>query len=207
MFLHLWDEASLLKDRTTARAESRVAAELAYVSGRYHRSIAYADRLPKADSGVVGLRYPAGFHDIICTEAAKYNVDPLWLHAIIWQESKYNPHARSGASARGLMQFIPETANAEGAAIGLKEFSLDRLYDPTINIPMGAHYFASLVKEMNDPLIALAAYNGGIDNARRWKSKFPAGDDDFFVADIGFVETKRYVMAVYGARMAYGSLR
>jgi soluble lytic murein transglycosylase-like protein len=61
--------------------------------------------------------------------------------------------------------------------------------------------------ELKNPLLALAAYNGGIDNARRWKSKSPGGDDDFFVADIGFAETKRYVIAVYGARLAYGSLQ
>ena len=127
-----------------------------------------------ADASRLGFVYPSGFHDIICTEAAKYSVDPLWLHAIIWQESKYNPRARSGASARGVMQFIPETANAEGAAIGMKEFSLDRLYDPSVNIPLGAHYFASLLKEVKNPLLALAAYNGGIDNARRWKTNCPA---------------------------------
>ena len=96
---------------------------------------------------------------------------------------------------------------AEGAAIGMKEFSLDKLYDPSVNIPMGAHYFASLLKDLKDPLLALAAYNGGADNARRWKNKSPAGDDDFFVADIGFVETKRYVMAVFGAWTAYRTLQ
>jgi len=207
IFLQLWDEASLLNDRKTTRGEYKTAAELAYAAERFHRSISYGERMPKSDSATLGFLYPAGFHSLICSEGAKYNLDPLWLHAIIWQESKYNSHARSGASARGLMQFIPETANVEGAAIGLKEFSLDRLYDPAVNIPMGAHYFASLLAELKNPIVALAAYNGGIDNARRWKSKFPAGDDDFFVADIGFAETKRYVMAVYGARAAYGSLQ
>ena len=103
------------------------------------------------------------------------------------------------------MQFIPETANAVGAAIGLSEFSLDRLYDPAVNIPMGAYYFAFLLSELKSPVQALAAYNGGIENVRRWKAKWAAGDDEFFVADIGFVETKRYVLAVYGARAAYRS--
>ena len=52
--------------------------------------------------------------------------------------------------------------------------------------------------------MALAAYNGGIDNVERWKSK--SSDLDLFVADIGFVETKKYVMSVFAARAAYGSL-
>jgi soluble lytic murein transglycosylase-like protein len=52
--------------------------------------------------------------------------------------------------------------------------------------------------------MALAAYNGGPDNAERWLSK--SGDPELFVADIGFVETKKYVMIVSAARAAYGSL-
>ncbi len=207
MFLELWDEASAWNERSPGRPDYRMAAELAYAAGRYHRAIAYADHLPRSEAAAAGLLYPAGFHELICREAAKQNVDPLWLHAIIWQESKYNPFARSGASARGLMQFIPETANAVGAAIGLTEFSLDKLYDPNVNIPMGAHYWASLMKEFNDPVLALAAYNGGPTNVRRWISKSPPAEKDLFVADIGFFETKRYVQAVYGARAAYGSLK
>jgi soluble lytic murein transglycosylase len=205
MFLQLWDEASVWMDRSKTRPDNRVAAQLAYAAGRYHRSIAYADRLANGDKKALGLAYPAGFHEQICAVAQKYNTDPLWLHAIIWQESKYNPFARSGASARGLMQFIPETANEVGRAIGIAEFSLNKLYDPAVNIPMGAYYFSSLLAELKSPAMALAAYNGGIDNVRRWKSKWPEGDEEFFVSDIGFVETKRYVQAVYGARAAYGS--
>ena len=56
--------------------------------------------------------------------------------------------------------------------------------------------------------MALAAYNGGFDNVLRWKNKWPTATDDLelFVADIGFIETKRYVMAVFAARAAYGQL-
>ncbi len=190
IFLQLWDEASIWKDRSVTRAEYRQAAELAYAAGRYHRAISYADRLLKSDASVMGLLYPAGFREQICREAGKYKLDPDWLHAIIWQESKYDPDARSGASARGLMQFIPETAAAQGAAIGISEFSLDRLYEPEMSIRLGAHYWASLLGELKSPVLALAAYNGGIDNVRRWKAKWPEGDDEFFVSDIGFAETK-----------------
>src|SRR5687767_5238671 len=113
MFLRLWDEASLWIDRQS-RPDPRIAAQLAYLAGRYHRAIAHADRIPKSDPLQSGLLYPAGFRSLICQAAARYQRDPLWLHAIIWQESKYNPGARSGASARGLMQFIPDTAAAVG---------------------------------------------------------------------------------------------
>jgi soluble lytic murein transglycosylase len=107
------------------------------------------------------------------------------------------------------MQFIPETAKTVGEAVGIVEFSLDRLYDPAVSIQMGAHYWASLVGSLNNLEMALAAYNGGVGNVHRWRSKaagIPEGDLELFVADIGFVETKRYVMDVFAARAAYGSL-
>jgi soluble lytic murein transglycosylase-like protein len=58
--------------------------------------------------------------------------------------------------------------------------------------------------EFKQPELALAAYNGGPENVRRWRDKWPNADIEFFVSDIGFVETKRYVQAVFAARAAYG---
>jgi soluble lytic murein transglycosylase len=204
LFLRLWDEASIWMDRQ-ARPNPRTAAELAYLSGRYYRAISYAGRMPQNDAYTIELKYPAGFRTLICKNAATYSVDPLWLHSIIWQESKYNPLARSDASARGLMQFIPDTAADVASAIGKSDFSLESLYDPSVNIELGAHYWSTLMNEFKEPELALAAYNGGPDNVRRWKGKWKDGDAEFFVSDIGFVETKTYVMAVFGARAAYGS--
>ena len=102
-----------------------VAAEIAFLGGRYNRSISYADRLPRTDSNLP-LLYPAGYRQPICDAAKAQKTDPLWLHAIIWQESKYNPASRSGAAARGLMQFIPETANAVASTIGLGDVTLEQ---------------------------------------------------------------------------------
>jgi soluble lytic murein transglycosylase len=60
------------------------------------------------------------------------------------------------------------------------------------------------MQKFKSPELALAAYNGGPDNVQRWLDK--SGDPELFVADIGFVETKRYVMAVFTAYAAYSSL-
>jgi tetratricopeptide (TPR) repeat protein len=207
MFLRLWDEAAYWSEESGQRLPSRTAAQLAYMGGRYNRSISHAGRLTKTDS-TLPLLYPAGFREHICAAASTHKVDPLWLHAIIWQESKYNPHARSGAAARGLMQFIPQTATTVAASIGIPALTVDMLYDPSVIIQLGARYWSSLMDEFKNPEMALAAYNGGPDNVRRWKNKWPDAPDDseLFVADIGFIETKRYVMAVFEARAAYGSI-
>jgi soluble lytic murein transglycosylase-like protein/TolA-binding protein len=203
VFLRLWDEAAFWIERSPGRIPPRAVAGIEYLGGRYHRSISYADRLPKTES-TLPLLYPAGYRQTICAAAAAHKADPLWLHAIIWQESKYNPDARSGASARGLMQFIPETAHTIANSLGLSDLTMDKLYDPAVSIQLGATYWSTLLDQLKSPEMALAAYNGGPDNAAKWMSK--ASDPDLFVADIGFTETKKYVMAVFAARAAYGSL-
>src|SRR5437660_12557427 len=203
VFLRLWDEAALWLERSPNRVPSRTAAEIAFLGGRYNRSISLADRLPKTES-ILPLLYPSGYRQTICDAAAAQNTDPLWLHAIIWQESKYNPNARSAAAARGLMQFLPETAHAIAESAGISDLTLDKLYDPAISIQLGARYWSSLIDQLKSPEMALAAYNGGIDNVEKWKNKSP--DPELFVADIGFTETKKYVLSVFAARAAYRSL-
>jgi soluble lytic murein transglycosylase len=102
------------------------------------------------------------------------------------------------------MQFIPETAQAVAAAIGMPAISVEKLYDPAVSIQLGAAYWSSLTQKFKSPEMALAAYNGGPDNVERWISK--STDPELFVSDIGFVETKKYVMLVFSARAAYGLL-
>ena len=203
IFLHLWDEAAFWLNESDTRPPRRAAAEISYLGGQFHRAISLADRLPRTDS-TLPLLYPAGYQDVICDAAATYKVDPRWIQAIIWQESKYDPNSRSGAAARGLMQFIPDTANAVGSSIGMPNLTLENLFDPSISIRLGAAYWSALMQKFESPELALAAYNGGPDNVERWRDK--SSDPELFVADIGFVETKRYVMAVFAARAAYVSM-
>lgn len=203
VFLHLWDEAAYWLDQSDTRPPRRAAAEISYLGGEYHHAIALADRLPRTDT-TRPLVYPAGYRSTICAAAVESKVDPLWLHAIIWQESKYDPNSRSGAAARGLMQFIPDTANTVGSSIGLTNLTLDKLFDPSVSIRLGAAYWAVLMQQFKSPEMALAAYNGGPDNVKRWFAK--SSDPELFVSDIGFVETKKYVMSVFAAHAAYASL-
>ena len=203
IFLRLWDEAAFWMDQSDVRPARRAAAEIAYLGGEFRRAISLADRLPKTNSALP-LVYPSGFRQLICDAATAQKIDPLWLHAIIWQESKYDPTIRSGAGARGLMQFIPETAQAVAASAGMQGVTFDKLYDPAVSIQLGAAYWSALMEQLKSPERALAAYNGGADNVQRWMSKSP--DPELFVSDIGFVETKKYVMLVFAARAAYGLL-
>src|ERR1043165_4619680 len=80
-------------------------------------------------------------------------VDPRFIHAVIWQESKYDQHARSHAGAQGLMQLMPATA---------KRFGCEHPDDPEENITAGTKYLGWLLKRFQGNVeLALAGYNGG----------------------------------------------
>jgi hypothetical protein len=223
VFLHLWDEAFYWANREASRYPDQTLADLALLAGRYRQAMLYADRLRKGTpdeifaslgSGdpesevLVSMLYPAAFADIICREAGEAAADPLWLRSIMWQESRYDPRARSGAIARGLMQFIPETAVAVGVSAGLGDLDVTHsLYDPEVSIRLGAFYWASLMAEFDSPEMALASYNGGPHNVRRWRAKSGGADPELFVADIGFVETKDYVRRVFELYARYTYLQ
>ena len=90
---------------------------------------------------------------IIFEVGEKQGVDPRFIHAVIWQESKYDIHARSRAGAQGLMQLIPATA---------KRFGCEHPEDPEQNITAGTKYLGWLLKRFSGNVeLALAGYNAG----------------------------------------------
>jgi soluble lytic murein transglycosylase-like protein len=90
---------------------------------------------------------------IIFEVGEKQGVDPRFIHAVIWQESKYDTHARSHAGAQGLMQLIPATA---------KRFGCEHPEDPQENITAGTKYLGWLLKRFSGNVeLALAGYNAG----------------------------------------------
>jgi soluble lytic murein transglycosylase-like protein len=90
---------------------------------------------------------------IIFQAGEEQGVDPRFLHAVIWQESKYEQHARSHAGAQGLMQLMPATA---------KRFGCDNPDDPVSNITAGTKYLGWLLKRFSGNVeLALAGYNAG----------------------------------------------
>ena len=83
----------------------------------------------------------------------RHGVDPSFIHAVIWQESKYKNEAKSHAGAQGLMQLIPATAD---------RFGCDNVYDPAENIEAGTKYLRWLLKRFDGNVeLALAGYNAG----------------------------------------------
>lgn len=90
---------------------------------------------------------------IIFRAGERYGVDPRFIHAVIWQESKYQRRAQSHAGAQGYMQLIPATA---------RRFGCKDPFDPEQNIVAGTKYLFWLLKRFDGNVeLALAGYNAG----------------------------------------------
>ena len=133
-------------------------------------------------------------------------------HAITRQESSFDRAAVSSAGARGMMQLMPGTAREVSAKLGLP-YSLGGLTsDPAYNIMLGTSYFSTLLDTWggNVPL-AVASYNAGTGNVRRWISqngdpRLPGADIVRWIEAIPFSETRNYVQRVLENAVVYDAM-
>jgi len=95
---------------------------------------------------------PDAFVAAISRAAQRWNVSATLLAAQLYQESHFNPFARSAAGARGIAQFMPGTAASYG---------LDDPYDAAPAIDAQAHLMRDLLRRFGAVDLALAAYNAG----------------------------------------------
>jgi soluble lytic murein transglycosylase len=153
------------------------------------------------------LLYPRYFYDWIVEDAVAYRADPRLLLAIMREESRFNPRAKSSAAARGLMQLLLTTARQVAEGLGLVEVTSEDLYDPRLVTQLGAKYLGDLLAQFDgDRYAAAAAYNAGPAQARLWKRLAPAEGDDYFLSTVGFAETRHYIRKVLNSYERYGEI-
>lgn len=153
--------------------------------------------LELAPRELIDLLYPLPYRDSLLMHAPPRGVDPRFVLAIARQESRFQPDAKSVAAARGLMQFIPETANDIAGQLGLSDFTQDNLYNSDTAILFGSQYLANLFKPFPaQPQAVAASYNGGPENVARWIGRSRSNEADRYVPELGFSQTKDYVFKV-----------
>lgn len=115
---------------------------------------------------------------IILQAGEREGVDPRLIHAVIWQESRYNQSAVSHVGAHGLMQLMPATA---------KRFACDDVNDAAANVEAGTKYLRFLLNRFDgDVSLALAGYNAGEGSVDKYSGVPP------------FAETQAYVRIITG---------
>ncbi|RNJ63714.1 MAG: lytic transglycosylase domain-containing protein [Porphyrobacter sp. IPPAS B-1204] len=120
---------------------------------------------------------PPRYHAKILELAARFDLSPSLLEAVVWQESRWNENAVSPVGAQGLAQLMPGTARYLGVDSR----------DPFQNLEGGARYLREQLDRFDGDIEkALAAYNAGPGRVER------AGG----IPNIR--ETKQYVAAIMG---------
>ena len=196
--------------------------------GNYQTAYSYANRLKsfpqlKNDNGQLPIQlyktlYPFHYADEIIENAKDYNIDPLFVAAMIREESRYNAEVVSPAGARGLMQVMVPTGKAIAKEIKFPDFKGEMLFNPKINIQFGTWYMSDLMRRFNNNCSLVAgAYNGGPNRIKGWLQKAkpekvtnlsPTSiisqiDIDEFVENIPIDETRRHIKKVMDSYSIY----
>ena len=149
------------------------------------------------DETIREVTLPLRHDDIIRQQAERHDLDAALIAAIINQESNFVDQT-SSAGARGLMQITPDTAETIETLSGGETFVFEDLANPDLNIRYGTYYLNHLLDRFEgNEVAALAAYNGGPENAEAW------GGAALEVDDITFSETRSYVENVLEKRRLY----
>jgi soluble lytic murein transglycosylase-like protein len=122
---------------------------------------------------------------------------PPEMIAVLLVESAGNPLALSPKGARGLWQFMPETARRYGLRV---DGERDERLDLVLSTRAAARYLRDLYRRFGDWPLALAAYNAGAVQVERAVAR--AGEADFWRLSAQRLlpqETRAYVPAVLGA--------
>ena len=157
------------------------------------------------------IRFGAYYLDWLLPIADDEGFSPLLVLSIIRQESAYEGFIRSTASARGLMQIMPDTgAQLADQLAWPEDYTIDDLNRPYVSLVFGTHYLRQQLNLFNGDLFAmLAAYNGGPGNTIAWKGFIESGDPDLFLEVIRIEETRNYIRLIneiyYIYRWLYGT--
>jgi soluble lytic murein transglycosylase-like protein len=99
--------------------------------------------------------------------AEEWDLDPLLVLAVISVESRFNPAARSGFGATGLMQVVPRFHREK-----LAEHGGDKaLLDPRVNVQVGTRILKEYLSRSGSVAAGLQRYAGWQDHERRYARK------------------------------------
>ncbi|USI73013.1 lytic transglycosylase domain-containing protein [Sphingomonas morindae] len=207
-----WSDQSVFLRAVAGLAEQSnanhlLAAELAQTLGRPDLGV-MAARAARPDNGSDYVR--SGFPTLPVPPDLANNFS--FIHGIMRQESQFDRNAVSGAGARGMMQLMPATAREQASKAGLSYDYLRLTSDPAYNMALGIGYFGRVMDmEQGNYVLAVAAYNAGVGNVRRWVAqngdpRAPGADVVAWIEAIPFSETRGYVQNVLANTVVYDSI-
>lgn len=204
--LHPEDRADLAES-CAAFLELQRYDKAIWLAGRILRPLYAQEQGTPPIQGYWECVYPRGYWDAVTRHARTAGLDPYLVTALIREESAFAPQAVSRTGARGLMQLMPQTAERAARAAKLPYPGATGLEGPEANIRLGTVHLAELLRDLGGRVsLALASYNGGKQAVQRWQERFGLQDEEEFIEDIPFTETRNYVKRVLGSLERYASI-
>ena len=208
--LRQYDEALTFVQSNQAPVKAWVYAKLNQPS----QAIAIANASVRGKPGRAVLwqyAFPLLYsHEIDSICKTKGNVEPDLMHALVREESYYDPRALSPAGAIGLTQLLPGTARSVATKLHVNFTSPNQLFDSSLNLELGTEHLSGLISSLqNNALFAVASYNSGSGPVTSLIAKLRAAgttDLDIFVEDIPFAETRDYIRNVFRGYWIYASI-
>jgi hypothetical protein len=226
------DEAGMLLARLTGNAPAGTepagcggtegvlaGARSAYALGRIGLGVALARRaLDLAAEGevegeweVVPWGFPPAFDSLLASarDPVVATLEPALLFALAWQESRFDPRARSRSDALGLMQLKLATARDVARRAGEPEPGAASLFDAERSVRYGGRYLARLLGRCDGSVAAaLCAYNAGPAALRLdWRRLRERGGEALVCELASNPLAQDYAKAILAARAAYRELR
>jgi soluble lytic murein transglycosylase len=149
--------------------------------------------------------YPRPWNDRVRAAAASVGLEDAHLYAVMRQESAFNPDAVSYVDAVGLMQLLPSTADRVAERLGI-ELRREMLFDPAVNVRLGATYIGGLAGRHGIPL-AFSGFNAGGHRVQQWLEEQGRVELDLFVERIPYQQTRNYTRRVTSHLAHYLYLR
>ncbi len=149
------------------------------------------------------LRFPLNYRQQVDRQAKDHGLESAWIYAIVRQESAFSIDARSQAGAIGLMQLMPSTAKEVASKVKNQSFKTNDLFQPEINIELGASYLKQIYRQLQEnPILATAAYNAGPSRVIKWLPEEPQATD-VWIETVPFSETREYLKRVLAYTLIY----
>jgi len=175
-------------------------------STRWRPGVRLTDCFP--GGGEARLAYPLAEWPFVEKGSALAGLDPLLVLAVMRRESRFGRDALSRAGAQGLMQLMPATRSHVGRRIRSEWARTGRVGSRVEeSVLIGCLHLGDLLSQFGGELApAVAAYNAGAGPVRRWLRLAGSGDEDVFIENIAFSETRRYVKLVLEDYYLYRAL-
>ena len=204
-----WAEVEL---RYAAQFEDQpqvIALELAAEKGQkdaFAQGLRYLKRyasdylyypMDAAPSDFWRFTFPLPYRTDLERFAKQQNLDIFLLAGLARQESEFDPKAVSASNARGLTQILPSTGRHLSRTLQLKAYTTARLFQPSVNLQLGAYYLRSIADQFDGRWeFALAGYNAGPNRVKQWLAWGDFREPAEFVETIPFSQTRNYVQIV-----------